>query len=155
EVDKLQAALGVPVIPVDPRTGGGVRDLLAALNGCFDQAHDGNALRALPSDPAAAFTALRELLKKSGTVHQTPRARHETDPLTARIDRYALHRIWGFPIFLLSLISLFGAIFWAARPFMDLVDAAFKGAGDIMIRLLGDSMLTRFVAQGLVGGVGS
>jgi ferrous iron transport protein B len=155
DVDKLESALGVPVIAVDPRTGGGVRDVLAALERCSSQPVAGTALCKLPADPTAAFEAVRELLKQSGAVQQRPRARHELDPLTARIDRYALHRVWGFPIFLLSLISLFGAIFWAARPFMDLVDAGFKGAGDLVIRMVGDSMLTRFVAQGLIGGVGS
>src|SRR5262249_6506602 len=155
DVAKLQSALGVPVIPVDPRTGGGVRELLAVVVRNSAGPHTVNALSNIPSDPEAAFSAVRQLLKKSKAVQHASRARHEVDPLTARIDRYALHRFWGFPIFLLSLVSLFGAIFWAARPFMDLVDAAFKGAGDIMIRLLGDSMLTRFVAQGLVGGVGS
>jgi ferrous iron transport protein B len=155
DVAKLQAALGVPVIPVDPRTGGGVHDLLSTLEEGFSKPHTINALSGLPSDPTAAFAAVRELLSKSDAVRRAPRARHEIDALTARIDRYALHRIWGFPIFLLSLVSLFGAIFWAARPFMDLVDAVFKGTGDALLRVLGDSMLTRFVAQGLIGGVGS
>ena len=155
DVAKLEAALGVPVVPVDGRTGGGVRDLLAALNRHSAWPGKPTALASLPMDPTAAFSAVRELLNQSGAVQRAPRARHEMDPLTARIDRYALHRIWGFPIFLLSLVSLFGAIFWAARPFMDFVDAVFKSGGDLIIRMAGDSMLSRFFAQGIVAGVGS
>src|SRR5205823_13766194 len=45
--------------------------------------------------------------------------------------------------------------FWAARPFMDLIDAAFAGAGGTLIRLAGDSMFSRFIAQGVIGGVGA
>ena len=155
DVEKLSAALGVPVVPVDARTGGGVRDLVAALDRHSSWPGKVSALATLPVDPAAAFDAVRELLQRSAAVRQAPRARHEMDPLTARIDRYALHRIWGFPIFILSLISLFGAIFWAARPFMDFVDAVFKAGGDLVIRLGGDSMLARFIGQGIIGGVGS
>src|SRR5262249_458656 len=131
------------------------RDLLAALRGSSAAPVIPTALSAIPADPAAAFDAVRDLLKRSGAVQRAPRARHEIDPLTARLDRYALHRGWGFSIFFLSLICLLGAIFWAARPFMDLVDAGFKAGGQIVLRVLGDSMLTRFVAEGLIGGVGS
>ena len=155
DVEKLEAALGVPVVPVDGRTGGGVRDLLAALDRHSSWPNKVNVLATLPIDPAAAFGAVRELLHGSEAVQRAPRARHEMDPLTARIDRYALHRIWGFPIFVLSLISLFGAIFWAARPFMDFVDASFKAGGDLLVRLGGHSMVARFIGDGIVGGVGS
>ncbi len=151
DVQKLQTALGVPVVPVDGRTGVGIRELIGALDGFSDRV---NALASLPADPVAAFNAVRQLLKSSDAVRVTRRT-WDTDPLTTSIDRYALHRVWGFPIFFLTLISLFAAIFWAAQPFMDAIDAAFAGAGGLLIRVAGNSMLARFVAEGLIGGVGS
>src|SRR5579884_2242425 len=93
DVEKLEAALGVPVVPIDARTGGGVRILLDRLKASAGTSKP-NALAALSLDPVVAFEAVRGLLKKSGAVRQAQRARHEIDPLTARIDRYALHRIW-------------------------------------------------------------
>jgi ferrous iron transport protein B len=155
DVEKLQAALGVPVILVDARTGGGVRDLVAALRRSTEPLPNTNALVALPADPVSAFDCVRDLLQKSGAVQRAPRGRHELDPLTAKLDRYALDRVWGFPIFLVVLISLFGAIFWAAQPFMDAIDSLFGGAGDLIIRIFGDSMLVKFVAEGVIGGVGA
>ncbi len=152
DVQKLEKALGVPVIPVDARSEGGIRDLVKALH----EARAGaNSLASLPADPVAAFDAVRETLRKSGAVHAEAKARHEIDPLTVKIDRYALHRVWGFPVFIIVLVSLFASIFWAAQPFMDLIDALFKVTGDGFIRYLGDNTVTRFIAEGLIGGVGS
>src|SRR5215475_8823425 len=55
DVEKLQTALGVPVIAVDPRTGGGVRDVLAILDRSCGEPWQSNALSGLPADPASAF----------------------------------------------------------------------------------------------------
>jgi ferrous iron transport protein B len=151
DVAKLQAALGVPVVPVDARSGAGIRPLLDALN---QPPLINNALAALPLDPVAAFDQVRNLLQKSAAVKVKQR-NWQTDPLTAKIDRYALHRIWGFPIFFLTLLSLFAAIFWVAQPFMDAIDAGFAGAGNLFLSAAGSSMVTRFIAEGLIGGVGA
>src|SRR4051812_18471456 len=77
DVDKLSAALGVPVILVDPRTGGGVRDLLAALHRVAERPITTNALAALPVDSVAAFDAVRALIERSGAVKNATRRRHE------------------------------------------------------------------------------
>ncbi len=154
-VAKLEAALGVPVIPIDGRTGGGARELLAALHRSSAQPIRENVLAMLPTDSAAAFDAVRALLQKSGVVHRTADVRPEIDPLTKKLDYYALHRIWGFPIFLVALISLFASIFWAAKPFMNAIDAGFSGLGGLFIRVFGDSTITRFLADGVIAGVGS
>jgi len=154
DVAKLEKALGVPVIPVDARTGKGARELLSALQQASARPLQSNTLAVLPTDSTAAFDAVRALLQKNGIV---PRAdvRPEIDPLTRKIDHYALHKVWGFPIFLVALISLFGAIFWAAKPFMDAIDSAFGGLGNLFIRVFGESMVVRFLANGIIAGVGS
>ena len=155
DVAKLRTALGVPVIPIDARSGNGIRDLVTAVHSEVENPVRATALATLPIDAVKAFDAVRQLLESSGAVHKASRVRTETDSLTTRIDRYALHRVWGFPIFLLILISLFAAIFWAAQPFMDLIDGAFGGAGNLLISIFGNSLLTRFLAEGVIGGVGS
>src|SRR5262249_4698014 len=66
-----------------------------------------------------------------------------------------LHRHLGFPIFFLVLISLFAAIFWAAQPFMNGIDAAFKAGGNVFKATLPDWAIVRFVADGVLGGVGA
>lgn len=155
DAGKLAAALGVPVVPVDPRTGKGVPELVKTLNVFADAPAMGSALARLPEEPVDAFKAIRELLQRSQAIRRASRFGGLTESPTARIDRVVLHWLWGFPVFLIVLISLFAAIFWAAQPFMDAIDAAFSGAGNLLLGILPDSMISRFFAQGVIGGVGA
>src|SRR5882762_3950271 len=155
DVEKLARALGVPVVPVDPRTGGGVPELVKTVHAFADAPPIGSALARLPAEPVSAFRVIRELLQRSHAVRRAGRLSLGMDSPTARIDRIVLHRYWGFPVFFVVLISLFAAIFWAAQPFMDLIDAGFSDAGDLLLRVLPDSVISRFLAQGIIGGIGA
>jgi Fe2+ transport system protein B len=109
-----------------------------------------NALAELPREPVAAFMQVRSLLRQSGSVTHS----NEADSVTAKIDGIVLHRYLGFPVFFLVLVSLFAAIFWAAKPFMDAVDAGFGFAGDLLTSVAPNSVVVRFLAEGVIGGVG-
>jgi ferrous iron transport protein B len=152
---RLQAALGIPVVPVDPRTGEGVADVVRVMNAVIATAPATTSLSTLPDDPALAFNVIRNLLRQSQTSQRTTRFGGGIDSTTARIDRIVLHRIWGFPIFFVVLMSLFAAIFWAAQPFMDAIDTLFSTAGELVNGLMPDSMLLRFIGEGVIGGVGA
>ena len=148
---KLANALGIPVVAVDPRTGAGVKELLAALDGMHGMLWVGNALAEMPVDPVPAFKFVQDLLKRSGAVSRTAKP----DSLTSRIDRFVLHRYLGFPVFFLVLISLFAAIFWLAQPFMDLIDAGFATAADAVKAIAPNSILLTFLGDGVIAGVGA
>src|SRR5581483_12370031 len=45
--------------------------------------------------------------------------------------------------------------FWAARPFMDLIDWGFKSLGQLTLHVLPEGIISRFIAEGVLGGVGS
>src|SRR5436309_4700628 len=155
EVDKLAAALGVPVVPVDPRTGDGVPELVKTVHDFADAPPLGTALARIPDEPVSAFKAVRDLLQRSHAIRRVSRFRRVTDSYTARSDRIVLHRYWGFPVFFIVLVSLFAAIFWAAQPFVDAIDAGFSLAGDGIERVFPDSTVARFLGEGVVGGVGA
>ena len=148
---KLANALGIPVIPVDPRTGRGVKELLAALDGLSGLVWVGNALSEVSSEPVVAFKQIHDLLRRSGAVTREA----QPDSLTSRIDRFVLHRYVGFPVFFLVLISLFAAIFWLAQPFMDLIDNAFSFAATSVTALAPDSVVMRFLGDGVIAGIGA
>ena len=148
---KLANALGIPVISVDPRTGRGVKELVAALDGLSGLLWVGNALADVPMEPVAAFAHIQDILRRSGAVTRSA----QPDSLTSRIDRFVLHRYLGFPVFFLVLISLFAAIFWMAQPFMDLIDAGFTIAADTVKGLAPESVLLRFLGDGVVAGIGA
>jgi ferrous iron transport protein B len=152
---RLQAALGVPVVPVDPRTGDGVPEIVRVLQalGAFPPAE--NALSRVPDEPVAAFDMIRNLLRQSQAAHRVVHFGGGVDSRTARIDRIVLHRVWGFPVFFVVLMSLFAAIFWAAQPFMDAIDTLFSVAGQLVQGLMPESMLFGFIAEGVIGGVGA
>jgi len=147
----LGETLGVPVIPVDPRTGKGMEDLIGALDlAVASPAKKENALSQLPAEPVAAFMQVRELLRKSGAVSHS----NEADSVTARIDGVVLHKYLGFPIFVIILASLFAAIFKAAQPFMDYIDKGFGVAADLVTSIAPNSVIVKFLAEGIIQGVG-
>ncbi|MCI0491070.1 MAG: ferrous iron transporter B [Blastocatellia bacterium] len=153
---KLEVRLGVPVVPVDGRTGWGAAELIAALRHEIARTDSKeNALALIPEEPVAAYKAIRELLASSGAIGRNTPLVLATDLFTSRIDRVVLHRFWGFPIFFAVLIGLFAAIFWAAQPFMDWIEAGFAAAGQLALRVLPDGVIARFIAEGIIGGVGA
>ena len=155
-VRKLELALGLRVVPVDGRTGWGAAELMNAVNEALtNPLEPGNVLTDLPEEPVAAYDEIRHLLDNSGAVKNENRFVLADDSFTARIDRVVLHRFLGFPIFFLVLVGLFSSIFWAARPFMDLIDWLFSRTSNTLITILPDSALTRFLAEGVIGGVGA
>lgn len=155
-VNKLSAALRAPVVSVDGRTGYGSTELMSALRRAItEQNGKQNALARLPDEPVAAYRAVRELLASSGALKLNKLLVLEGDSTTARIDRVVMHRYLGVPIFLAILIALFAAIFWAAQPFMDLIEAGFAKAGELAAALLPEGIIARFIGEGIIGGVGA
>lgn len=153
---KLESALGVPVVPVDGRTGWGAADLMSAVHSALaSDASTESTLANVPEEPVSAYKSIRELLNNSGAIKGTNRLILAQDSFTARIDRVVLHRLFGFPIFFAILVGLFSSIFWAARPFMNLIDWLFSQTGHFLLAVLPDGVLTRFLAEGVVGGVGA
>jgi ferrous iron transport protein B len=153
---KLEAALGVPVVEVDGRTGWGAGELMSALEKVSTAPMKcKSTLADLPEEPVSAYKSIRDLLAGSGAVKNTNLLVLARDSITARIDRVVLHRVFGFPIFFAVLVGLFSSIFWAARPFMDLIDWAFREAGHLLLGVLPEGALSRFLADGVIGGVGA
>ncbi|MEK6320807.1 MAG: ferrous iron transporter B [Acidobacteriota bacterium] len=155
-VRKLESALGVPVIQVDGRTGWGAAELMTAVHTALLSSRSaGSALANLPVEPVCAYTAIRELLTKSEALKNENLFILADDSFTARIDSVVLHRFFGFPIFFAVLVGLFSSIFWAARPFMDLIDWSFSQTGHLLLANLPEGVLSHFLAEGVVGGVGA
>jgi len=53
------------------------------------------------------------------------------------------------------MIGLFSSVFWAARPFMDLIDWSFSQTSHLLLATLPEGALSHFLAEGIVGGVGA
>lgn len=155
-VRKLEKAIGVPVVPVDGRTGWGAAELITTLRQAVARPAVGHgSLADLPEEPVAAYESIRRLLTESEALKNANRFQLARDSITARIDHVVLHRVFGFPIFFAILVGLFSSIFWAARPFMDLIDLLFKQTAHLLLAILPAGVLSRFLAEGVVGGIGA
>jgi ferrous iron transport protein B len=153
---RLGEALGIAVVPVDGRTGWGTLELMSTLQQTLSSPYSKRALLAeMPPEPVAAYRYIRELIDKSGSVRRSKVLALAPDSFTAKIDRVVLNRFLGFPIFFAILGGLFASIFWLATPFMDAVEWGFKQAGDITLKILPEGVFSQFIAEGLIGGVGS
>jgi len=58
-------------------------------------------------------------------------------------------------LFLLSMAVVFQAVFAWATPMMDLIDAAVSGIGNFLAARMPEGMLTSFLVDGVIAGVGS
>jgi ferrous iron transport protein B len=154
DTPRLEAALGIPVVVVDARKGAGVQELMGRVRTVVRDGQGANALSRLSDDPIEAFTAVRDILEASGALSRAER-KVERDSLTSRVDQIALHRYLGFPLFTAVLVGLFASIFWLADPFMGMVEGVFGFAGALISDGFPESLFARFVAEGLVGGVGA
>jgi len=74
-----------------------------------------------------------------------------------RIDRIAMHPVWGVPIFLTLMYMVFTLTFSLGNPLMDLIDIGFGKLSGLVSGLwtLGStSPLRSLIVDGIIGGVG-
>ncbi len=172
----LSAALGVPVVGVDPRTGDGVDALAAAVRSALASPA---RLRA-PADPAgrvgsdsgasagpgavpdsdarlaeaeAMFAWVQDVLADAGLDRPAgPTTRTWSD----RVDAVLLRPWVGLPVLLAVMWALFELVTVAAAPLMDAVDAALNGwlGGGLQTVLRpAPDWVTSFVVDGVLAGV--
>ncbi len=72
--------------------------------------------------------------------------------LTDRIDRFVTNRYLGGPFFLFAMWLLFYLVFAVGNPFADWMDRGFSGLASLV---QGQGILTSFVREGLISGVGA
>ncbi|HVU02133.1 MAG TPA: ferrous iron transport protein B [Polyangiaceae bacterium] len=82
----------------------------------------------------------------------------ETAPVrtrTERLDRFFIHPVWGFLVFVLVMTVLFQALFSWAEPGIHAIEWAVRELSALAERALPESTFRDFVVQGLLGGVGN
>ena len=75
--------------------------------------------------------------------------------LTSKIDSILIHKLFGLPIFLFFMWSLFQLTFELGNIPMDMIDAFFASLIDNTKEVLGDSALSSMIADGAIAGVGA
>ncbi len=71
-----------------------------------------------------------------------------------RADAVLTHKIWGFPIFLLLMWSMFQITFTLGQYPADWIDMGFSALGDWVSRIMTDGPFKELLVEGVIAGVG-
>lgn len=157
DIKLLSELTKVPVFPIDGSLGGGVKALVEHLN----------SMPIIPAPEAekeirdAVSESIVELHRKSKEISNlvfTDLASGQLLSATQRTrkwDQVLLHKIWGPIIFILIMLCLFSSIFWAAAPFMDIIDETFAFLATQALHFFGDGLLANFISDGLISSMGA
>ncbi|MDU8884561.1 ferrous iron transport protein B [Yeosuana sp. MJ-SS3] len=74
--------------------------------------------------------------------------------LRTKFDRILTHKIWGYAIFFIILLTIFQAIYdWSAVP-MDFIDGVFASLSEWAKNTLPKGDFTNLIAEGIIPGLG-
>ena len=143
ELERLSAALGIPVVGVIGHRGiglDGVRELFA------DPESWSRPVLEPPSDGAGRSAWVDSVLRSS---FKAP----GPDRRTRRVDAVLLHPVWGVLVFLVVMLAFFQAIFTLAAPVIDALDGVFADlAGAVKDAIPG--WFGELIGDGAIAGVG-
>lgn len=96
------------------------------------------------------YQFINNILKEGQLIDQS-----KATDLRSKLDRILIHKVWGYVIFFMILLTIFQAIYdWAIVP-MDLIDTTFAGLAEwVKITFPNGGKLTDLVAEGIVSGIG-
>lgn len=102
-----------------------------------------------PAEIRAAHAEAQRIFKACVKPPERP------DTITGKIDDVLLHPAAGLLILMTLLFVMFQAVFTWATPMMDGIDAAFAAVAGWTSAHLPQGLLTSFISDGLIAGVGS
>ena len=149
DVTALQRAVGVRVLPVVAGERSGAAALRSAL-GDLDADPDGWPSPAVPPPTAAQDSSAWASSVLTAAGWSAP----DLDRRTQRLDAVLLHPVGGTAIFLATMYAFFQVVFTVAAPAQGWVESLFAWLGGQATSVLGDGTAGRFVADGLIAGVG-
>ncbi|MFD0834602.1 ferrous iron transport protein B [Mariniflexile aquimaris] len=95
------------------------------------------------------YQFINDVLKKGQTIDAT-----QAKDLRSRLDRVLTHKIWGYFIFFVILLTIFQAIYdWSSVP-MDFIDNAFALLSEWTKNQLPSGAFTDLLAEGIIPGLG-
>lgn len=101
----------------------------------------------------------KETIKRYQFINNTLKQGQTIDLKTAKdlrikLDRILTHKVWGYLIFFVILLTIFQAIYdWAEVP-MDLIDRAFVSISEWTKDVMPQGAFTNLIAEGIVPGLG-
>ncbi len=154
DLEKFSSLTGCQVHPVSAIDHSGVEALKAAI---FQLEQP--KITELPIDYQKQIKTphyVREKFKLiDGWLSQIIISPLKAETLTAKLDSYILHPIWGFFILFAVLLIVFQALFSWSAPLQDLIEAGVGLLGQVFAGFITHPLLRSLVVDGMIGGVGS
>lgn len=95
------------------------------------------------------YQYINNVLKKGQTIDVT-----QAKDLRSKLDRILTHKVWGYVIFGLILLTIFQAIYdWSSLP-MDFIDGVFASLSEWVKDILPSGAFTSLIAEGIIPGLG-
>lgn len=152
DLERLSQELGAPIVTTVATRKRGLPELLEQVEGLVAaQKPEAESVWREPSaaEIRAAHAEAQRIFKACVKPPERP------DTVTGKIDGVLLHPVAGLVILLTLLFVMFQAVFTWATPAMDGIDAGFAALVEFTNAHLPHGLLTSFIADGLIAGVGS
>ena len=120
-----------------------------------------DALQILKPNPKADLKRLqqKETIKRYQFINNILKKGQTIDLSTAKdlrikLDRILTHKVWGYLIFFVILLTIFQAIYdWSSVP-MDFIDSTFASLSEWTKITLPQGAFTNLIAEGIIPGLG-
>lgn len=158
-LEALRAALQIPVLSVNARTGEGVDALLDQIEAYIPASDAGDipqriiscrdAVQDIQVDSATRYGMIESWLGAS--MEDTKKSIRKE---TLKLDRLLLHRFWGYFIFSFILLLIFQFIYRLASYPMDFLDETFNNLSAWTANQLPEGILSSLLSEGFIPGIG-
>jgi len=136
------------VITQDVNFGKTNRQEIEAINS-FKTKSEADLKRLQQKETIKRYQFINNALKKGQTIDVS-----QAKDLRSRLDRVLTHKVWGYVIFMLILLTIFQAIYdWSSVP-MDFIDSSFASLSEWVKNAMPDGALTNLIAEGIIPGLG-
>lgn len=161
----LSQELGVPVVLIDGRLGGGVIDLVTAVRKELEKGKFTPAPHRISDwNSTKMESVMRETDYLSRRVIESRKDSQKPNEIdkqikinsrdrTRQLDRILLHPVFGLLIFFALMVGLFSSINWFAQPLMDGVDKALSFVADLVLKTAPENLFLQFLSGGVIASV--
>lgn len=115
----------------------------------FKTKSKGDLKRLQQRETIKRYQFINNVLKKGQTIDAS-----QAKDLRTKLDRILTHKVWGYVIFFIILLTIFQAIYdWSGVP-MDFIDGIFASLSEWTKNILPAGAFTNLLAEGIIPGLG-
>jgi len=152
DLEGLSRDIGCPIVTTVATRKRGIDDLVAQVDALIAAGALGAANTWREPDAGEIRDAHREAQR---ILKANVRAPERPDTFTGKVDSVLLHPVAGLAILLTLLFVMFQAVFTWSKAAGDLLGDGFQATGAFLAAHLPAGILTSFLTDGLISGVGS